>query len=136
MAGKHQVRFLSFLVIYCSLVACYQPDVVSEKAIRMADLECRAIALRKERFILADSIRFTQDTLLHTKTRDSVRLNNKLRNFSDQKEKILQRSLILADTIHMALDSARKYVFKTTDDRKHFDEKVKAMIQKNGCTID
>ena len=50
---------------------------------QFADLECRAIALREQRFDLANQMRFTQDTLLLTTGKgDTTRLKVKLDSFS------------------------------------------------------
>lgn len=134
MANKHQVKYFSLLtlIIYC-FCSCHQTNESNGNVERMADLECRAIALREQRFALADSIRFTQDTLLHTKTEDSVRLNNKLNIFLKQKETLLQRSLVLADSIHNKFDSLRKYVFIGLDDKKVFEQKLKETMDKREC---
>ena len=57
---------------------------------KFADLECRAISLREKRFELANQLRFTQDTLLHTGIkRDTLRLKLKLDSFKKEKRSIV-----------------------------------------------
>lgn len=134
MANEYQVKpFLLIGLFVCCYFSCQRPDVLKSNVERMADLECRAITLREQRFALADSIRFAQDTLLRTKTIDSTRLKDKLHNFLEQKAKLLQVSLLLADTIHSKFDSLRKNVFNTLDDKKTFEQQLKETMEKRNC---
>ena len=100
----------------------------------MADIECKAIALRKQRFALADKIRFTQDTILkHTSVTDSARLELNLLFYNKEKEKLVSESLLLADTIRSRLDSLRIFIFKNSDDKNQFDQKLKEALAERGC---
>ena len=115
-------------------ICCHQPDLLTGKAELMADLECKAITLREQRFTLANQIRFTQDTLLKpVSTQDSSRLEQKLFYLNSQKELLTNHSLLLADTIHNQLDSLRKFFFKKESDRTNFDQKLNELIAKRGC---
>ena len=135
MACQYQVRLVLFLIATAScLYSCDHSDISDKKAKYIATLECRAIALREQRFALADSIRFTQDTLLKKNVSiDTTRLNDKLHFFLQKKEELLQNSLLLADSIHQQLDSLRRSVFTNPDDKKSFDEKLERLIKTNGC---
>lgn len=100
----------------------------------MANLECRAVAMREQRFALANQMRFAQDTLAVTKSSsDSQRLANEILIFTHEKNSLLQRSLQLADSIHLQLDSLRKFVFTDINEKKQFDEKLSEALKIRGC---
>ncbi len=123
------------ITLICLFSSCDHSDLISSKAKLMSDLECRAIALRNQRFALANQIRFAQDTMLTatTSNKDSIRLSQNLLVFNSEKEKLLQQSLLLADSIHKQLDSLRKFVFTKDDDQKVFNDKLKEETEKHSC---
>jgi len=99
-----------------------------------ADLECRAVLLREQRFALANQIRFTEDTLLHTANKaDTVRLRSNLATFAGQRETLTQHSLALADTIHTILDSLMKKHLTEKDDKTKFNEMLNNTLKDRGC---
>lgn len=133
MSGR-RAFYLALFTTVCLLFSCSEADSLTGNINRMADLECRAMALRKERFVLADKIRFAQDTLLQkSAATDSISLQQSLVVFNEEKEKLLSQSLLLADTIHKQLDSLRKFVFKNKEEKDQFDEKLKKVLAERGC---
>jgi len=110
-----------------------KPDI-NKMANEFSDIECRAMALREKRFALANQIRFTQDTLLHTSNKtDTTRLKTKLQVLNSEKENILKTSLSLADSIKHRLDSLMENHLATPEDKAKFNELLKAALQKRGC---
>jgi hypothetical protein len=119
------------IIIQCK---SHHVDVVT-LADDFATLECQAIELRKERFALADSIRFTEDTLLSANG-DSVvinRLSEKLKRYGERKELLVKSSLDLADVIRLRLDSLIHNELKDLERRKMFDEALKREVEERGC---
>ncbi len=122
------------LLVSCCFISCKRQSVLDEKTNYIADLECRAVLLREQRFALANQLRFAQDTLLTAKSSsDSLRLSSQIHIFTKEKEILLQHSLQLADTIHLQLDSLRKFIFTGSNDKKLFDQKLNEVLQKRGC---
>ena len=129
-----QLLFILAVLLSCTLFACRQQRDVDEKVNYIADLECRAVVLRESRFALANQIRFAQDTLLKTKrAEDTLRLVQQIQTFTHEKDTLLQHSLQLADTIHLQLDSLRKFIFSDNNDRKQFEQKLNEALQRRGC---
>lgn len=129
---KRLLAFVVFLFFY--LTSCHRQNVMDEKANYIAGLECRAVLLREQRFALANQLRFAQDTLLQKKgSYDTIRLVQKIESFKKTKVRLLQESLQLADTIHLALDSIRKFAFTGNDDKRFFDLKLQEALRKRGC---
>ena len=123
-----------FFAALSFFISCGPSKILDKKANEIAGLECRAISLREQRFALANQFRFTQDSLLHlTSSADSAHLIQEISVYTSEKNKLLQQSLQLADTIHLALDSLRKYVFTSPDDKKLFDQKLKNALKERGC---
>ena len=99
---------------------------------QLADRTCRAIDYRKQRFACADQIRFSQDTLYHTKSKiDSDRLQMRLKSLLDKKAFILKNSLALSDTIRKQLDSLMPYTDKEAQQR--FNTELDSLLAKKGC---
>lgn len=97
-----------------------------------SDLECRAIDLRRQRYELADEIRFAQDTLMHAKT-DTMRISVKLNQMQIERENLTAKSLELADTIRLQLDSLMKFVLKNPEDKQQFSKVLDSVLIAKGC---
>jgi hypothetical protein len=124
--------FYCFLLTICC--ACNEPTPANHKAEleQLADKTCRAIDIRKQRFLLADNIRFTQDTLLRTKSKsDSDRLQGRLKLYLEQKPILLKQSLDLADTIRMELDNLLPLTDKVAQDQ--FTKSLDSLLVLKGC---
>jgi hypothetical protein len=130
--------FRSFFIIMTLSViflACKQTkqDDLLTIANQFADRECKAIHFREERFQLANNIRFTEDTLRQTKSADSSRLKQKLQQLNNEKQTILQKSLLLADTIHKQLDGLMANELKDKNRKEKFNALLNAELEKRGC---
>lgn len=99
---------------------------------RLADRTCRAISIRQQRFDLANKIRFAQDTLALSKNKnDSIRLQNCLKLYLNQKDALLTSSLQLADTIRRQLDSLVPYTDQAA--QKRFKARLDSLLKRKGC---
>ena len=130
-----RVRLLGFgLLVVVGLMSCKEQKSVDAEVQGMADLECRAIELRKERFKLADNIRFAQDSLIHTKSHtDSVRIAQELDAFTKHKQELLDSSNQLADSIKQQLDSLQKFILQKEEDKTFFNQKLSTELHNRGC---
>lgn len=100
----------------------------------MADMECRAISIREQRFALANEIRFAQDTLLREKSPIKIaRLKTKLALLNTQKEVIYQQSMKTADSIKAQLDSLQEKQLTDSTARRSFSEALKSALKERGC---
>lgn len=100
-----------------------------------ATLECKAVQLRKDRFALADVMRFSEDTLIMSKD-DSItqrRINTRLKVCEEQKKILVKNSLDLADTIRVRLDSLMKNELASVEKRKLFDAELEKVLKERGC---
>jgi len=120
--------FLLFILFSChTLKKDYQKSLNF-----LAVKTCKAITIRKQRFALADEIRFIQDTLATTKnSHKSVILKDKLSRLLKYKDKIIQQSLLLADTIRVKLDSMNSFYDKA--EMKHFNSSLDSILTKKNC---
>lgn len=124
------------IVLALALFACQSPKpdfggIVND----FADLECRAIELRKQRYQLADDMRFTEDTMLADTSTEATkaRLKSKLDALDAGKGGVVGHGLALADTIQKTLDSLINGPLQNVDDRREFDKLLEAELQKRGC---
>ena len=109
-------------------------DVASEVKC-MAQVECKAIQLREQRFALADDIRFTQEKIMQLKGKgDTTQLSNKLSQLYKRKEVLLTASLQLADQIKHRLDSIMTTELNSPKERSEFSIQLNnAMEQTCAC---
>ncbi len=129
-----QLLLIVAVLVSCFFVSCNRKSKLDDKVTYIANLECRAMVMREQRFALANQLRFAQDTLSTTKySSDSQRLSNEIQTFSQEKNSLLQHSLQLADSIHLQLDSLRKFVFTEKNDKKQFEQKLNEALRRKGC---
>lgn len=124
----------AFFLVLIILTGCNkQPSHTFQYRLNLlADRSCRAMSIRKQRFELANNIRFVTDTLARTKSkRDSVRLQSQLAFYNKQKGVLLKASIRLADTIHRQLDSLVPYNDKAAE--KRFTAQLHELLAKKGC---
>jgi hypothetical protein len=125
---------LSVILVICSCTSKSEQSSLKEIVDDFAQLECRAIALREQRFALANQIRFTQDTLLHASANsDTARLNAKLKALNVEREHTTQRSLVLADSIKQRLDSLMSKYLTKVDDKEQFNQMLHAALENMHC---
>ena len=119
------------------MLLCFCSDKklnVNELANQFADVECRAISLREKRFALANKLRFTQDTLtLRAGTADTIRLKGNLASFNKEKERLLQQSLSLADSIRVQLNDLMQNQLKNQQDKTAFNQSLNNALIARGC---
>jgi hypothetical protein len=100
----------------------------------LANIECRAMAARNERFALANKIRFEQDKLatikLHT---DSLLIQAELVKNGVQKNSILTISLHLAGSIKIQMDYILAHYLTNKAKEKEFNKALDALLLKKGC---
>lgn len=128
-----RVALFSYLLLGM-LVSCGKPRPAVDQG-RLALLayrSCRAVSIRKERYVLADKIRFAQDTLADVENRVARgRLQKDLKAYLEQKNRLLKESLALADTIRLQLDSLMPY--KDKEAQKRFTLTLDSLMAKVGC---
>jgi len=109
--------FLGFLLL--TIVSCQKHSLDTKaKKEQLAARISRAIATRQLRFALADTIRFTQDSMKETGSKTELDLlQRRLQIYLQKKGELLRLSLALADTIHQQLDSLMPYADKLAQKR-------------------
>lgn len=129
------LKFLLLLVVVSLAVSC-KNEKTDIKALvdEFANLECRAMTLREQRFELANQLRFTQDSLLLKGNKaDTIGLNLKLATLNKQKEAMLKQSLSLADSIRTTLTGLMKNQLVTENDKQTFNEMLNKTLVERGC---
>jgi hypothetical protein len=128
-------RKLPSALMFLFLLSCHTETKEMNKMVRdFANLECRAISLREQRFELANKIRFTEDTLLQpTKTIDTLALKSKLAVLNEEKQSLLHNSLMLADSIKARMDSLNNSHPNNDNFRQQFNEMLMIELSKRGC---
>ncbi len=124
-------------VLALVLFACQSPKPDMGAIVNdFANLECRAIELRKQRYQLADEMRFTDDTMLSDTSSEETkaRMKDKLMKLDAGKDGLVNHGLQLADTIQKRLDSLIQGPLKQMEDRKEFDKLLEAELKKRGCS--
>lgn len=124
------------LVLALAIFACKSPRPDFETIVTdFADLECRAIELRKQRYQLADDMRFADDTLIADTSGEETkaRMKEKLMKLDAGKDDLVGHGLALADTIQKTLDSLIAGPLKKIEDRKEFDKLLEAELRERGC---
>ena len=128
------MRYFLLILLFASSCKSEKKKVdFSGMAQSIADIECRAISIREKRFELANDIRFIQDTLLVTKNIDSVRLKLKFAYLNNERETIISKSQLMADTIKNLIDSLSKNYLIDPASKKQFNDSLNAILAKRGC---
>ncbi len=127
---------LPVFIMVCFL-SCQQKNVPDVAAI-VADfskLECRAVHIREQRYALANTIRFTEDSMALVKDINDKKkaLQDSLNSYLKTKDDLLALSLRLADTIKLKLDTIIKVQLKTKDNIAEFDKQLSAALIKQNC---
>lgn len=127
------MKKIFLMLIPALLFSCSKPVPDNHaKLEQLAERTCKAIDYRKQRFACADQIRFTQDTLNHTKNPvDTARLQTKLRGLLKQKAAILKETFAMADTIKKQLDSLMPFTDKAAQNK--FTAQLDSLLAKKGC---
>lgn len=118
--------YLLLALLLSLLVSCNNNEISEETlqadADMLANLQCDAKKLQEERFQLANNIRFLEDSVMATQ--DSMLLigyKAKLADLAPQKESVLERTKIMADSISKTMMKLQQGTYKDTADRKLLD---------------
>lgn len=128
-------RIIVVVVFAWLVTSCHHstPDV-QQHVVTFATMECEAIRLRKERFLLADQIRFTQDSLALTKKEsERAKLKNKLVDFDQKKALLVEQSVNLADSIKTTLRNLFSQELKAKENKEAFNGLLQDELRKRGC---
>ncbi len=99
-----------------------------------ASLEYRAVNLRNKRFLLADQIRFTQDSLLKkTADSDTVILIKRIEILNEEKQLLLSKSILLADSIKLQMDKIRANYLTDKNKEMEFNKLLQTALNNLGC---
>lgn len=120
MALIHKIIIFLAVVL---LASCKDNRQTIEKGIAsISEIQCRAVRLNDRRFELFEQIRLLEaDTIANKKAIDSLNTEAAL---------IKKQSLESADTLRIKLAdflSSQKF---SSEDRKHFDDQINALVAK------
>jgi len=134
---KNIIGFCSTVFITVLLFSCKSSGFQKALAAATGDLaniECRAFALRNQRFELANKMRFMQDSLAGMKLpEDSAKIQQDLAKLNVKKDSILTASLHLADSIKIQLDFVMTHYLTDKEKEQEFNRELDALLTKNGC---
>ena len=91
----------------------------------LVSLHCKSIELKNARFLLADSIRFVQDSIRLNESntnRDLTAFINKLEQFEAQKEILSKESYALSDSIEAKMDVVIRTL--NVDEKRVFNDSL------------
>ncbi len=128
--------FLVILLVVwvCSCNTKSSTQVNRAKLEQLAERSCRAVGIQKQRYRLADKIRFTNDSLGDKKNRfGAAGMQSRLKGYLRQKDSLLKVSITLADTIRMQLDSLLPYTDKKA--QKRFAASLDSILKAKGCKL-
>ncbi len=126
--------FLFFLIFLASCAT--NSDQKNEWPVdldELSTLHCQSIALKNERFQLADSIRFIQDSIIvNTKSGNDISYyQDHLIELEKRKKILTANSYALSDTI----ESKMKIVIRdlNPDEKRIFNDSLNARTKAKGC---
>ena len=116
------------------MLSCNNKPTNQQVVQQFANLECRAIQLRKQRFALANTIRNKEDSIsMVTDPVEKLKLKNELLKLSDQKQQLVNESLALADSIKPKLDKMMQENFTTIQQKQEFSHLLNEELKRKGC---
>ncbi len=122
--------FLFSLLIF----GCNKKQAIDAAINDFANIECRAMQLRNQRFKLADEIRFTQDTIIQLQqSGDTLLLHERLIKMYQQKELLHSRSSQLADSIKVQMDVITATFLSDKNKELYFNWKLDSILTIKGC---
>ena len=99
-----------------------------------ANIECRAMQLKNQRFKLADEIRFTQDTIIQLQqSGDTLLLHERLIKMYQQKELLHAKSSQLADSIKLKMDVIAATFLSDKNKELDFNRKLDSILILKSC---
>lgn len=126
---------LPVLLILLASQACNNPsgeiETLEEDAAYLANLQCQAKALQKERFALAQEKNTLEDSILRFQNDPNVYpgLQERLEQFEPRAEDMWQRTKKMADSIQSVMDGYWKGTYKDTADRRLLDAALMESFQ-------
>lgn len=119
---------------FCFSCGTHSKAVIENSVAQFADLECEAIQLRKQRFSLADEIRYTEDTLQRaTNETATAQLRQKLVLLNTQKLQLTNDSRAMAERIKEHIDSLMESVLKTGEEKEAFNIELTKVLKQKNC---
>ena len=118
------------ILLFCYSCSSEQKDAGSNNLHHISKLTCEATFLRKARFALADSIRYYQDSILHSGNASTHKVReweSRLKIMLDRKSRLTAESRDLADTIRVEVLSLTEDM--STEEKRKFNER----LQKTNC---
>lgn len=113
--------FLSILSVLVFVSCAERENNIDVKNI--AKLSCTATSLKQQRFALADSIRFYEDSVLNFSKSDQFKKNRWqkiLESMSERKLKLMKESRTLADALNDQIYAATRTM--TLDEKRDFNK--------------
>ena len=99
-----------------------------------ANIECRAMQLKNQRFKLADEIRFTQDTIIQLQqSGDTLLLHERLIKMYEQKELLHTKSSQLADSIKVKMDVIAATFLTDKNKELDFNRTLDSILTLKSC---
>ena len=99
-----------------------------------ANIECRAMQLKNQRFKLADEIRFTQDTIVQLQqSGDTLALHERLIKMYEQKELLHTKSSQLADSIKVKMDVIAATFLSDKNKELDFNRTLDSILTLKSC---
>ncbi len=110
-------------------------DNLTQSINQLADLECRAINLREQRFSLANKLRFAEDSLRLKNTSTGLEVNQNMVALQLQKDSLLKNSIALADSIKIIMEDLFAKKLTTDKSKKEFNQELNKALIKKGCLV-
>jgi outer membrane murein-binding lipoprotein Lpp len=116
------------------IIGCSNKQSIDVAVNDIANIECRAMQLRNQRFKLADEIRFAQDTVIQLQhSGDTSVLHERLIKMYQQKELLHTRSSQLADSIKVQMDVIVTVFLSDKNKELYFNQKLDSILTIKGC---
>ncbi len=124
----------AFFLFSLLIVGCSNKQSIDGAINDIANIECRAMQLRNQRFKLADEIRFTQDTVIQLQqSGDTLLLHDRLIKMYQQKELLHTQSSQLADSIKVQMDVITTTFLSDKNMELDFNRKLDSILAIKGC---
>ncbi len=124
---SHALLYMVICMIMLSCQGDKKPyDVPAEAVEHLADLQCQARALKRERIALADTIRFREDRLLSGQVSEDEKdfLEQYMIEVEADKDDMYQRTKTMADSIKSLQMELWQTYFPDPDDRTILDSLI------------
>lgn len=133
------MRGLIALALCAVMYSCAQPTASNPWPVDMealADMHCRARVMREARFALADTMRMTESRFLGIENRtaaDSAAFAEAMEGYAAQRDKLVDSSKSLADSIAAMLSTAIKAL--SLGEKRVLNDSLERMVKRRGCDV-